>query len=120
MGAKIHGPIGTDGVVEKPSTNPILNLGYCVSELFCYSLTLQRVYGIRLGWGRHDDERHHRNAQIGFQQSVIQACVGIKRQKVMKAEEHGRASDSMNMSTPLLRYSYRPAMNIWASEKIGE
>ena len=39
-------------------------------------------------------------------------------QEFIKAESYGRAIDSMNMSTPLLRYSYRPAINIWTNGEI--
>ena len=46
MGAMIHEPVGTDGVVEKPSTDSVLDLRHCVSELFCDSLTLQSIDGI--------------------------------------------------------------------------
>ena len=40
LGGRIHEPVGTDGVVEKPSTNSVLDLCDCVSELFCNSLAL--------------------------------------------------------------------------------
>lgn len=46
MGLRIHEPVGTDGVVEKPGTNSILDLCNCVSELLCNSLTLQSINGI--------------------------------------------------------------------------
>ena len=44
--------------------------------------------------------------------------MGIRRQKVRGGGGYRRAIDSMNMSTPLLRYSYRPAINIWTNEVI--
>lgn len=42
----IYEPVGTDGVVEKPSTNSVLDLCYCVSKLFCHSLTFQGIDGV--------------------------------------------------------------------------
>ena len=59
MGVGSHEPVGTDGVVEKSSTDSVLDLRHCISELFCDSLTLQSVNSIGLGCGRHNDERHH-------------------------------------------------------------
>jgi len=46
MRVRIHEPIGTDGVIEKPSTDSILDLCDCVSELFRDSLALQGIDGI--------------------------------------------------------------------------
>lgn len=46
MGAMIHEPIRTDSMVEKPSTNSILDLCNGVSELLRDSLTLQGIDSI--------------------------------------------------------------------------
>lgn len=46
IGARIHEPVGTDGMVEKPGTDSVLNLCHCVSELFCDSLALESINGI--------------------------------------------------------------------------
>ena len=67
MGARIHEPIGTNGVVEKPSTDSILDLRYCVSELFRDGLALQGIDSIRVGGGRHDDECNHGGLRLRFQ-----------------------------------------------------
>ena len=69
----MYKPVGADGMVEKPSTDPVLDFCHCVSKLFCDSLALQSIDGIRLGGGRHDDERHHGDFRLRFHQTIVQA-----------------------------------------------
>ena len=72
------------GMVEDPVSNPVLDFGDRITELFHDSLTLQSLDGVRVGGSRHDDESDDGGLGTGLLQSVIQS-LRLKRVNIVRA-----------------------------------
>ena len=62
---------------EETLTNPILDFSDRVVELLGDSLALERVNGIRVGSGGHDNERDNGHLGAGLLQSVVQTYPSV-------------------------------------------
>jgi hypothetical protein len=91
-------------MVKYTSADSVLDLRDGVAKLFGNSLTLQGLDGIRVCGGRHDDECHNGDGRASFLETVVETWMKM-RMLINSRKVNLRARDSMNMSTPLLRYS---------------
>lgn len=95
---------------EDPLADSRSNLVNSFTELLSHGLTLECFDGVGVGCSGHDDESHNGSFGPHLLESVIKTC------PISSILDDGkgdiRASDSINMSTPLFLNSYRPAVNI--------
>lgn len=60
-------------MIEKPSTNPRLNIRHGVSQLLYHRLSLKSLNSVRVGRSRHDDESDHSDLRASFLKFVVQS-----------------------------------------------
>lgn len=93
-------------MLEQSSANFILDFRDSVAQLFRDSLSLQRIYGVGVCRGRHNNESYDSVGCASLLHAIVQAFTeNSQRLGINFTDYDVRASDSMNMSTPLLRYS---------------
>jgi hypothetical protein len=65
-------PIIPRGMLKDPVTDPMLNLGNGLSELLGNGLTFERLDGVRVGSGWHDDECDDGDLGAHLLQAVVE------------------------------------------------
>ena len=73
----LNAPIRTHSMFEEALTDTVLNLRDRVVQLLSDSLALERVNGIRVGSGGHDNERDNGHLGAGLLQSVVKTYPGV-------------------------------------------
>ena len=67
-------PIVASSMLKQTIANPVLNLRDGIPKLLRDGLPLQSFDRVRVGGGRHDDERHNSHGRSELLKTIIQSC----------------------------------------------